>query len=1053
MNGQPAENINDEDMIPPLIGPNGEVIAPARPANPAPVAQPPPVQPAPVQEQEQEEELAPTNVARPKKGAKLTVNKLIASIKNQEIDVVRTAINDPDNSEILAKNSLKPKGFDTLPEPKPVFKITPLIAAVSTNNEQLIELILNKMVELGLQHAISVKDSSNNTAADYASKLGSAKIAGMIVAASTSGTSTEPLKISANTECETPLECALKAPNDIDEINKIVDNEKYMKTLTPKQMLRSIITAIQTYPSSNKTTYGQAIGKLLDKIIEGKTGLKSIGDVWKANTGVFKGSSYPDANKEYTLFMYIAMTPGADTQLMDIFLKRIPFAYIVAKDADGNTMLHHLAQTAGPEKVELLKYLKTKSKYAPSLTNNKNETVLFSAVRNSYAPMALELFKDKSLFNPTAVNFQNADGNTLLIEATKTRNIKVLEELNANEADVDVKNKEGKVAADYVVEMGKVYTEPTARRAAKIVSNTAELDLTRFADPDYFIKYAFWNSRNVNFCPVCLMSNNSDKGCIFQLHNCKETAGNIVHEELYNALNENGKIGWCKNCCDYAMTHGHNHYSEIGQPKGAKRPNASQGVTFFQKNRDLTDHACRSTGGLGYIQKYNKLYTYYNELCKMKQELAQGKKISKVDGKRRLVEAIWNASKPVMIENKLAPNPEILPRAREIMAVLHADFNELFSDNIHENAAGDESTTVDAAADPNHVVRLVTNTFKQFNHPFICDVKSKEAPPAPADNTQAASNIGSTVASNTEVPPPAPNTADVELERARGARNDELLENHKFLVEKLEERLQQGGGFPPFERDPDEVDNPGPNGEKDEATPVVEGSARPDGGTYKCAAGAHNDGRNLYRFSHFQKGSANEHFLHDDEQAIFCAADLREFQLEGTSMTAPPADLFIDKAFGMTIAGVGCVFNPTCKGDIYPEQLNAIPSEEFYLPTQFDDTVYTPEERKQKGDAFKKNYNDIFVRNRVIYDFDMWAQEDVMKGGAEESGDFLSEDTLFTDLVQTGEVETLCPLPPKQQKAGFRFKTYRQKGGVFPPKRGGFTFRKKGGRLDFTLRV
>jgi hypothetical protein len=324
--------------------------------------------------------------------------------------------------------------------------------------------------------------------------------------------------------------------------------------------------------------------------------------------------------------MYVAMTPGADAKLMDVFLSRVPYAYITEKDVDGNTMLHHLARTPEAEKLELFNYLKTKQKYAPTIFNNMNQPPIFLAIQNGNTPIALELLKE---INEKTINYQDSLGNTLLIEATKVRNTPILEELNKFQTlDKDIQNKDGKQASNYVVQLGKLYTEPGSVKTLELAS-IPKFDLESTIPSIEAIKYLFWNVRDISLCPVCLTKTDSDEGCIYMTHQCR-TDTPIVHEELFNTLNYNGSIGWCKICGDFTQQHAHFEYNEIGQPAGSKKPWV-EGLprTFYQKNNDLTDNPCKVSGGLGYLQKYIRIYVLYNEICKIMKEISEGKRITK----------------------------------------------------------------------------------------------------------------------------------------------------------------------------------------------------------------------------------------------------------------------------------------------------------------------------------------------------------------------------------------------------------------------------------------
>jgi hypothetical protein len=269
----------------------------------------------------------------------------------------------------------------------------------------------------------------------------------------------------------------------------------------------------------------------------------------------------------------------------------------------------------------------------------------------------------------------------------------------------------------------------------------------------------------------------------------------------------------------------------------------------------------------------------------------------------------------------------------------------------------------------------------------------------------------------------------------QGERNDILLENRKELVEQLKERMGQSEqsfqpSYPIYEREPEEIDKPGPNGEIETIEVVVEGSDMPGGGTYVCSGNdgnLHNDPtgpRKLYIFTHFQPNKEkNVHIRHPD---ILCASDLRELiELANTIQS----DRFINPQFEGHYTGVGCVVRPDgCEGHIYPKDLNTIPSEEFYLPTKWNDNpLYNPNDPnvpldpKVLGDQFKKLYNDIFTVNHIMYDYDRWAQMDIsMRGGGD--GDYI---TSVADIISEGE--SLCALPRRNQKAGIRIKTYRRK--------------------------
>ena len=1047
MQGQPPDNnINNVPAPPPIaipqqpvadqaqeespVSPFPENLAPVVPAPESPVSPFPenlaPVVPAPESPVSPFPENvvlapAPAPAPAPVKGT-TTLPTLMKAIKEKNIEEIQKIINDPNNANILTRKTAKPK------EASRIFNITALMAAVTTQNEQIVKMILDKIVDLNQQPIIGANDTSGKTAADYASILGLTNIATMIVEAA-GKTSGAPIIVSKDVECRTPLHCALQSPANAEQFNKIIENEGYMKSLDKKVLFKAIVLAIQKYPE-NKEFYAKAIGDILDKVKQGKTGVRNIGDLWKSTTEIFKGSSESDADKRYTLFMYVAMTPGVYVKLMDVFLSRVPYAYITEKDVDGNTMLHHLAKTPDPGKLELLGYLKANYKYAPKIVNKQDQQPVFLAIQSNNTPIALELLKE---FDEKSINYQDKLGNTLLIEATKTRNMPILELLNSfDNLKQDIRNKEGKKASDYVVQLGKLYTEPGAVKTLELAS-VPKFNIETIPSIDS-IKYLFWNVRDISLCPVCLTKVDSNEGCIYLGHTCK-TMTPIVHEELFNTLNDNGTIGWCKTCGDLAFNHAHFEYNEIGQPRGEKKAWTVDTPVFYQKNNNLTDSVCKAAGGLGYIQKYIRLYVLYNEICKIMKEIAEGKRITKREGKTRAISAMWNAAKPKIVNGVKMPNLDLLPRANEILNALQADYNPVFIQYRFTKPNGEETNNVNANTDSNEKIALVDTTFAQFNQPFACDLTNPQTATTPQEAAPV-SNVGSTASNvgdtESNMGATEPNVANEVVPQtvgqaspAQSARNEELLENRRYLFNALEEKIKQGH-LPPFQRDPNDMDRPGPNGETEKIEAIPEDEKN------KCAflfGGSHGDGRNLYKFTHVQPGT-NKHIEHNEEQALYCAADLRS-NIEDVFFNIP-SDRYINPNEEPVI-GVHCIFSRSCNGDIYPDQFNTIPSHELYLPTQLEPEIFSENEeeakkiREAKGDEFKLKFNDLFTRNRVMYDYDTWAQEDIsmQEGGAAEE-DLI---TGISDFIQEGTAEVSCPLPPKQ-KAGIRIKTYRRKAGL-----------------------
>jgi hypothetical protein len=900
------------------------------------------------------------------------------------------------------------------------------------------------MVEQGNQAMIKAVDTSGKTAADYATEYGLNNIVTLIIDASKGTLSSIPL-----TRNVTPLYSLLESPTNSEQIKTIMEDTTYMKSLSRSEFFKILIRCIQKYPE-NKDVYGKIIGDILDKVQKFETNLRNVGELWKANTSII--SDFPDANKSYTLFMYVAMTPGADTKLMDIFLSRIPYAYITAKDIDGNTMLHHLAKTPGPEKLELLNYLKTKNKYAPVIVNNNNEQPIFLAVQSGNTDMALELFKD---FPKNQINYQNSAGNTLLIEAAKVRMTPLLTLIKKREGEGEDKerpnymiaNKEGETTKEIIKFNPNILTSSASRTymlstaTAYKMLNLNELQL---------LKQMFFDIMNITFCPVCLGIETPEYGCVyFSKHSCLEQRR---HEELFQKYKDPqiNKVVICKLCNGLAidvrtqengveiLRHRHIAYKDINEPYNKETDLYPIPAQFYSHGSEVSDDVCIKAGGKGFVQKFRRMYAFQQELCKYKLRLENGEKLDSKKVQKSIIETVWRSSQ----DESLIPNlDKVIKDVIEELGKLRKQHDEKVT-QVRSNTSLTEQQK-EKAIQGLITVRdqqiidsspIVDKIFNDNGAPFLCNTISQS--PLTDDEKQKISGVLQLQSSSTQYNIAQSNIAQSNIAQSnvqealeQNKKSEQFLKDREIFITELTRRvedLDKNGQLGIYERDEGEQDVQGkelievPNKEETKNFCAIEG-------------GPHSDNRPTYMFTHVQPDTDPlEYFNHtpagaDREYSAICAAHLRQSIESMTSKDIPKSKLL---RHGDYVLGVSCpIDNEGCNGHIFPDKINEIPSEQFFLPLEDEEPI---EEglQKQKGDEFKRKYNINFIKNHIIYDYDkVQSMRESMSGG-QSSEDIL---TNIAQLLHKVNMEPdgmeECELPPKQQ-AGIRIKTYRRKVGL-----------------------
>jgi ankyrin repeat protein len=157
-------------------------------------------------------------------------------------------------------------------------------------------------------------------------------------------------------------------------------------------------------------------------------------------------------------------------------------------------------------------------------------------------------------------------------------------------------------------------------------------------------EFSFVPLDDITYCPICLAFSprmpkkkdrntpeNQSKGCMYVYHNCRKTAGAILHEGLYNKYKSSDQIiYWCTICNRIALDH--QHYA-LGPPSvdGPLPPLLSTGNPYGK--------TCKPNGG-GVEEKIRRLMRL-REVAKELTETAG--EITNQEAVNRLVEEMWAA--------------------------------------------------------------------------------------------------------------------------------------------------------------------------------------------------------------------------------------------------------------------------------------------------------------------------------------------------------------------------------------------------------------------------
>lgn len=872
------------------------------------------------------------------------------------------------------------------------FKITPLMAAIVSEDMAIFDFILNK-------DATNINDQNTHgyTAIYYAYLIKNNEMISKLLEKGANPSKTTEIITKTNIpapesnrmqQTVTPFNyvvAVVKNPNGLEELKTILSKSTNYNAYEPMKWYLLILLIIENPHAQQKAM----LTTVLDKIAETKYKHFNLGNILKLT----------DTDSK-TLFMKIA-EKTADPELFDILYSRWPYISLNYKDEKGNNIFHYLAKNKSPNSIQLFKYITEKIKTIINIPNNLMITPFTMAVQNRNEEYALAFLETvtKPLNREDRIDYLNKkynNGETILFNAVRYRLPNIINFLIDQGIDVTIKNNDGKLPKDVIVDPGQLSLVPYA---AKILGLVGEL---RFKSPSILLidqlKYALYNSRNISFCPVCLLFVNADEGCIYLHHACKASVNRyMVHEELFNTYNLNKYISWCKLCGDITDDSGGGHrhlsYHTPKTPgKGTRMPivynQQNQNEIYFQLDTVTHDNTCKMGGGKGYLNKYNRIFTYYNKLCYYQQQLQQGVKLKLKDVFKDIVETVWESSlnNPEQDPEKRPPN---MPKAKEIMDILHPEFNAEFMSFQAKLTSNElpEKTSINTILDQDAIVKRVNEVLEQHKPIFICELEST------LQANSAVSNIGQTV------------QEEITLSESDIAERTTYITN---LNNKIANE-----GFPLYERTEEELDKKGEDN-------LEESNNGKPGIICRENYGPHNDDptRPIYEPIHYQIGQ-NKHLVH--EGFGLCAAEFRE---KVETLFDVPMDRLIehDQDF---IVGVQCIFaGNLCSGNVYPDMINQIPSEEFYRPTMMDPNTFTIEERTQKGDAFKKLYNNMFHRNHLIYDNDnMIRDRNVMRGGG-ANGEFLSS---IDQLLGMGEAEASCPIPHPKPKAGNRARTYRKR--------------------------
>ncbi len=284
---------------------------------------------------------------------------------------------------------------------------------------------------------------------------------------------------------------------------------------------------------------------------------------------------------------------------------------------------------------------------------NPNQIVYNKPILN-YAAMFRNFSVVKLLIEKGAdVNLPNSEGNTTLhvsvITYTKlspqeksldTHTITIIQFLLANGADPKIKNKEGKLPADYanseetlemtlgimklwegwskgdVAFLNSIFTDDT-----RPLSNNNPNTISRATD--------------FSLCPVCLKTVERPGGCMHMSHDCA-TQGGFYHKELYKKYKADGLIHWCTICNRIGWAIGSNflHYN-LGLAANPI-PGKAKASYLFDK-----DCSTRSGGG-GLPEKYKRFNELRNVALDFNDPVFIGVK-SRKEVLEQLVEAMWDA--------------------------------------------------------------------------------------------------------------------------------------------------------------------------------------------------------------------------------------------------------------------------------------------------------------------------------------------------------------------------------------------------------------------------
>ena len=931
---------------------------------------------------------APLNVFAPKD---LSLPKLFEAIRALDAQKVGDMITQ--KPTILDKATGKPK------DPKIVYNICPLLTAVMTGNEDMVRIIANSTKQNGFlnrlnTHTAKIYVPETDDASETAELLGTnpllyAAFKGDTAVCSALLEIPEVLATKRNDRNNSVLDLLVVKPGMLDTIKQVVSRNEFMKGIPYKHIVKTLLSLFtQTFPDRN--SYAEAIINMLESSDDMlKRRHYTVRALQKPtidiiNYGVFNGTVQkevdvflpagvePPAKLNRTLFMWMALNNTIDKDAYAMFISRVPFMPITYADTEGNTLLHYLAvNRQNPNAADIIRYLKKTNKYAPFVLNHTGEIPIMVAIKTDNMEVVKEMIDD-------VINYVNpVSGNTVFMDAAimgKAEFFKLL--IGKQVGDVlQLKNKNGQTAFD-LVPASDILTR-------NVLKQLNTYDISAVGSMMTTLKNMMRDPVTYTLCPVCLEIKVMTEGCNFASHTC---LAQRRHEELYQKYKNKDvdQLGWCKICgrvsADewvmlddgklHPVRHGHVQYQEPNSTEPLKVDNDPYPYGRKDAEGKREDYGCLQANGGGFTEKMARFHALYNALCKLQGDILAGKAIDQRTAQNQLIEDVWRGSQvpsPLFTQVMEHFYPE--GRAeRENMNKLKAEHPVLNEVQMQQRSFTPEQRRKN-----------------KENSDFLFQ-ESKKLP----SEEDIEKKIDEYMASINASFPCVFKKLSEEDVTAKAKEEAAEYEQQKQAIINLAKQKAAEGLY-------------GLEAGEQVIPPIVT-----ENHVCEPNLGPHEDNRPTYVFKHIQPGQQNANIGNPDTftHGAICMAEVV------VAIEQQP-----EKEFAI---GIKCPLSNDCKGFLYPQEINDIDSGEFFLPTDYTPGIEDPEERKAKGDEFKKMYNERFILNRMMKKLEQQPQQ----GGANQSDIAFFNNLLVKDVT---EATDYCPLPPPAQKARGGIKTFRRR--------------------------